>query len=107
MPFTVRKVSSYDWPVKVQVPYKGKFKEETFTATFKKLTRSQFNDLVEQGDDALVNEILVGWKGVIDDEGQEMEFSYESMQDLIDDPFFLRGLISAFTESLSGAQAKN
>lgn len=107
MPFKVRKISSYEWPVKVQVPHNGRFKEETFTGIFKKLSRSAFNDLLEQGDDALVQEIMIGWKGIVDEDGEEIEFSDEALREFADDPFFLRGLITSFTESLTGAQAKN
>ena len=67
MPFKVRKVSSYEWPVKVDVPEKGRFKEETFTAVFRKISRSQFNSLIEDGDEVLVDHILMGWKGIVDE----------------------------------------
>lgn len=107
MPFKVRKVSSYEWPVKIQVPHNGRFKEETFTAVFKKIARSAFNDLLEQGDDALVQDIVLGWKGIVDEDGEQIEFSEETLREFADDPFFLRGLINSFTESLTGAQAKN
>tara|TARA_Y100000289_G_scaffold52514_1_gene54048 strand:- start:257 stop:580 length:324 start_codon:yes stop_codon:yes gene_type:complete len=107
MPFKVRKVSSYEWPVKVDVPEKGRFKEETFTAVFRKISRSQFNSLIDDGDEVLVDHILMGWKGIVDDDGDEIEFCDDIKAALVDDPHFLRGLISAFSESLVGAQAKN
>ena len=51
MAFVLKKVSSYKWPVAVDVPVDGgKFKKETFTAIFRKMSRSAFNDLIEQGD---------------------------------------------------------
>ena len=107
MPFKVRKVSSYEWPVKVEVPEKGRFKEETFTAIFRKVSRSQFNSLIEEGDEALVDHILLGWKGVVDDDGDEIEFCDSIKAELVDDPLFLRGLITAFSDSVLGAQVKN
>ena len=107
MPFKVRKVSSYEWPVKVDVPEKGRFKEETFTAVFRKISRSEFNSLIDDGDEVLVDHILMGWKGIVDDDGDEIEFCDDIKAALVDDPHFLRGLISAFSESLVEAQAKN
>ena len=107
MPFKVRKVSSYEWPVKVEVPEKGRFKEETFTAIFRKVSRSQFNSLIEEGDEALVDHILLGWKGVVDDDGDEIEFCDSVKAELVDDPLFLRGLITSFSDSVLGAQVKN
>ena len=107
MPFKVRKGSSYEWPVKVEVPEKGRFKEETFTAIFRKVSRSQFNSLIEEGDEALVDHILLGWKGVVDDDGDEIEFCDSVKAELVDDPLFLPGLITAFSDSVLGAQVKN
>ena len=108
MAFVLKKVSSYKWPVTVDVPVDGgKFKKETFTAVFKKMSRSAFNDLVEQGDDALIGEIIEGWEGIKDEDGDEIEYSSESCDQLFDDPYVLRAVVSAYTESLLGAQAKN
>jgi lantibiotic modifying enzyme len=97
MAFVLKKVSSYKWPVTVEVPVDGgKFKKETFTAIFKRMSRSAFNDLVEAGDDALVDQIIEGW-----------EYNDENKVMLFDDPHVLRGVITAFTDSITGSQAKN
>jgi hypothetical protein len=108
MAFVLKKVSSYKWPVSVDVPVDGgKFKKETFTAVFKKMSRSAFNDLVEQGDDALIAEIVEGWEGVKDEDGDDIEYNSETRDQLFDDPYVLRAVIMAYTDSLVGAQAKN
>jgi hypothetical protein len=108
MAFVLKKVSSYKWPVAVDVPVDGgKFKKETFTAVFKKMSRSAFNDLIEQGDDALISEIVEGWEGIKDEDGDEIEYSDATRDELFDDPYVLRAVINAYTESLLGAQAKN
>jgi len=108
MAFVLKKVSSYKWPVTVEVPVDGgKFKKETFTAVFKRMSRSAFNDLVEAGDDALVDQIIEGWEGVKDEDGDEVEYNDENKVMLFDDPHVLRGVITAFTESITGSQAKN
>ena len=108
MAFVLKKVSSYKWPVSVDIPIDGgKFKKETFTAIFKKMSRSSFNDLIDQGDDALVNEIIEGWDGIKDELGEEVEYSESTKVELFDDPYVLRAVVTAYTESLMGAQAKN
>ena len=75
MPFVLKKnPGSYEWPVTVESPSSGgKFRKDTFKALFKKLSRSEFASLAEQGEDALVTEILDGWKDVKDEEGEEGE----------------------------------
>jgi len=108
MAFVLKKVSSYKWPVTVEIPVDGgKFKKETFTAIFKKMSRSAFNDLVDQGDDALVGEIIEGWDGIKDEDGDEVPFNDVNLQQLLDDPYVLRGIVSSYTESLTGGPAKN
>ena len=108
MAFVLKKVSSYKWPVTVDVPVDGgKFKKETFTAVFKKMSRSAFNDLVEQGDDALIGEIIEGGEGIKDEDGDEIEYSSESCDQLFDDPYMHRAAVNAYTESLLGEKKKN
>jgi len=108
MAFVLKKVSSYKWPVSVDVPVDGgKFKKETFTAVFKKMSRSTFNDLIEQGEEALVSEIVEGWEGIKDEDGDAVPYSDEACQQLLDDPYVLRAIINAYSESLSGAPVKN
>lgn len=108
MAFVLKKVSSYKWPVTVEVPVDGgKFKKETFTAIFKKMSRSAFNDLIEAGDDALIDQIVEGWEGVKDEDGDEVEYNDENKVALFDDPYVLRAVITAYTDSVTGSQAKN
>ena len=108
MSFVLKKVFSYKWPVAVDVPVDGgSFKKETFTAVFKKMSRSAFNDLIEHGDDALIAEIVEGWEGIKDEDGKDVAYSDKTRSQLFDDPYVLRAVINAYTESLLGAQAKN
>ena len=39
------------------------------------MSRSAFNDLIDMGDDALVDEIIEGWEGVKDEDGEEVPFA--------------------------------
>jgi hypothetical protein len=59
--------------VTVEIPIDGgKFEKQTFDAVFKKMSRSSFNDLVDKGDDALVDGILEGWDGIKDEDGKDV-----------------------------------
>lgn len=108
MAFVLKKVSSYKWPVTVSVPVDGgKFKKETFTVTFRKIGRSKFSELVEEGENTLVHAIVEDWEGVKDEDGDEVPFNEETASALLDDPFVLRALIDAYADSFQGAQAKN
>lgn len=108
MAFVLKKVSTYKWPVEVSIPVDGgKFKKETFTAVFKKMSRSAFNDLIDMGDDALVDEIIEGWEGIKDEDGEEVPFCAGTKKELFDDPYVLRALIQSYTDSITGATEKN
>ena len=108
MAFVLKKVSTYKWPVEVSVPVDGgKFKKETFTAIFKKMSRSAFNELIDEGDDALVDEIIEGWEGIKDEDGEDVPFCAGTKKELFDDPYVLRALIESYTNSITGAAEKN
>lgn len=108
MAFVLKKVASYKWPVTVETPIDGgKFQKQTFDAIFKKMSRSEFNNLVEQGDDALVDQIVEGWEGITDEDGKEIPFTQKMKKELTDDPYVMRALITAYADSVMGASQKN
>ena len=94
MALVFKKVTEYDWEVTVQSPEKGKFKKETFTAKFKNVGRKVFAELIEAGDDNFVRTVLVGWSGIKDADGNDIEF-------------IVLGIIKAYGESMQGAIEKN
>lgn len=108
MAFVLKKNASYKWPVKVETPVDGgKFEKQTFDAIFKKISRSAFNDLVDKGDDALIDGILEGWDGIKDEDGKDIVFTEKNKKELCDDPYIVKALISAYADSITGAPAKN
>ena len=108
MAFVRKKHATYDWPVTVEVPTDGgKFDKQVFNATFKQLGRSDFAKLADQGDIQLLEAVVVGWNGIQDEKGKELEFNLPELRDLADDPYWCRGVVKAYLESLEGAQSKN
>ena len=108
MAFILKKTASYKWPVTVEVPTDGgKFERQTFDAIFKKMSRSAFNDLVDNGDDSLVDGILEGWDGIKDEDGKDVPFTQKNKKELCDDPYVMKALIQAYADSVTGAPAKN
>lgn len=108
MAFVLKKVSSYKWPVTVSIPVDGgRFRKETFTAVFRKIGKAKFAELAELDESSIVNELVEGWEGIKDENGEEVPFSDESAALLLDDPFVCKALIDAYADSVQGAQAKN
>ena len=108
MALVFKKIAEYDWQVTVETPDKGKFKQETFTAKFKNIGRKAFAKLVEEQDDEdFVKSVLVGWSGIKDDTGSDLEFNDDNFEAILDNQFIVLGIIKAYGESMQGAIEKN
>lgn len=105
----VRKTSStFKWPVTVEFPVDGgRFETESFDAIFKRIGRAEFQKLVDKGDTELIEAVMAGWEGVKDEADKEVPFTKAAMRDMLDDPYFTKGVIQAYLASLEGGKAKN
>jgi hypothetical protein len=107
MGFKYTKVTSYKWPVTVELPDNGQYKKETFTAIFKKVGRRSFEDLDDAATESLIFDVLLGWEDITDEDGKPIPFSEDFKTELLDDTYFLRGVMAGYLDSLQGAPAKN
>lgn len=91
----------------------GKRVPISFQLQFKRLTPAEIQELAIGGvasalrnDSEVLSQIVVGWKGIADEHGTEMEFSQEGLTKLID--LNLAGAIAqAFMAAQPRARAKN
>ena len=106
--------ATFSWPVKVQIPRDGGgYEAATFDATFKRLTRSEAEEMGGKvfsgelsGVDA-VRSILVGWAGVMAGD-EPIPFSEMNRERLLDIPGAAVAIFGAFTDAMDGkARAKN
>lgn len=126
MAFVLKQSSSYSWPVSVKLPADGgKFEKQTFDAQFKRLPQARINEIqvdvqtrikaaernepLEGGisDQSIADELLVGWSGVVDSDGDEVLFSEALKEQLLDIPTVAAAIIVAYFDSLTGSKAKN
>ncbi len=109
--FKIKQSDSYTWPVKFEVPVDGGgFKAETFDGEFLRITQSRFKAMMESltPDREICREILIGWKGVIGEDGQEMPFSESARDKLLDIPLVAGAVVTAFLDAYTGrAKVKN
>ena len=116
MAFILKQSDSYSWPVTVEMPAAsgkpGQTIKSKFDAEFLRLSQSRVNDLVEGGkagditDKDVCLEIVCGWSGITDGE-DEVPFSDAAFARLLDITGVQRGILTAWFESLGGAQRKN
>lgn len=108
MAFIRKKVKSFKWPVTIEEPADGgSFDSSTFDITFKRLGRKEFGKLSEKGDLPLLKAIVLGWLGISDEDGAAVPFSIETLTEFADDPYWVRGVLKAYTETFDGAKQGN
>ena len=126
MAFVLKQSDSYTWPVSIRLPANGgKREKQTFEAEFKRLPQSRINEIqvlaqqrvkaAERGEDlengisdqSIADEVLVGWDGIVDGDGEPVPFSKASKAQLLDVPMLASALIEAFFESLVEGKRKN
>lgn len=114
MAFVLKQSDSYSWPVTFDVPVDGgRHERQTFDGEFKRLPQSRIREIgqqIESGDvtDAqIAGEVLVGWSGVMDDQGKEVPFSQKALEQMLDLPMLATSVVMAYFNSLQGAKRKN
>lgn len=111
--FVITQSPSYKWAVTVETPSDGSVhKKETFDAEFKRLPQSRITELVEGFGDNLkdidiAREVLVGWAGINDAEGNEVPFTDAMKVRLLDIPAVATSIVTAYIDSITGAKRKN
>jgi hypothetical protein len=112
--FVISQKSSYTWPVTVEFPVDGgKTERQTFDGEFKRLTQTRINEIrarIEAGetsDGELAREVLIGWEGVNDGNGEPVPFSEGARDRLLDIPLVSSAVVLSWLGSLSGAKRKN
>ena len=58
-------------------------------------------------DQTIAEELLIGWSGVLDEDGDEVPFSESMKQQLLDIPTMATAIIVAYFDSLTGTKTKN
>lgn len=126
MAFVLKQSASYTWPVSFKLPADGgKFEKQSFDAEFKRLPQGRINEIqtevqarikaaerneaIEDGitDQSIAREILIGWSGIVDDEGDEVAYSTAARDQLLEVPTVAAAVILAYFDSLTGSKSKN
>jgi hypothetical protein len=124
--FVLNQSQSYSWPVSINLPADGgKREKSSFDALFKRLPQSRINEIqqlaqqriksAERGDEldngvtdqSIAAEILVGWSGILDADGDDVPYSEAVKAQLLDVPMMAGALIEAYFTSLVELKRKN
>lgn len=107
MPYIRKKNPTYKWPVTVTEPEDGDFATYTFDARFRRLTKSAFTKLVEKTDAEMLEAVLEGWEGYMDESDKEIPCNPATRKEAYDDPYLSKALMRAYLDSLDDAREKN
>lgn len=125
MTFILSLQDSYFWPVKIELPKDGRFEQCTFDAEFKRLPQDRVNEImvmaqrlniaVENKQDLdgllkdveIADEVLCGWKGILDDANKQVPFSETMKATLLQIPGIAASITQAWVESTVKGKAKN
>lgn len=123
--FVIDLSESYRWPVPVDVPEDGRHKTMKFDGEFKRLPQDRVNELYEAmrarlvamqageptdgliDDREIADEVLIGWSGIKDAEGEEVPYSEGMKTKLMNVPRVAASVVTAWGESIQGAKRKN
>ena len=115
MGFTLDQSESYTWPVTIEIPVDdGKYERSKFKGKFKRISQSRVREMGELiGTDELTDvdvckEVLIGWEGIEDADGEPETFSQSKLSQILDVPLVATAIATAFFESMmGGAKRKN
>ena len=98
-----------DWPSEIKVAMdKGRSKSFPITLDLKILPASRYRELAARGDAEVFAEIVQGWGGIHDENGEPIAFSQKALSDLSDHPGFSQAILRAYLQASSGeASRKN
>lgn len=125
MSFVIDLSGSYRWPVAVDVPEDGRHKTMKFDGEFKRLPQDRINELyaamqarlvaMQAGestadlidDKEIATEVLIGWSGILDGDGEEVPYSEAVKVKLLNVPLVAASIVTAWGEAVRGAKRKN
>ena len=104
MAFVLKQGDSYKWPVVYDMPVDGgKHERHTFDAEF--MGEQIENNEITEAD--LVSEVLLGWDGINDEDGNPIKYSQKALSLVIDVPMLATSISKAFFDSIAGSKRKN
>tara|TARA_Y100000593_G_scaffold92981_1_gene186250 strand:- start:858 stop:1211 length:354 start_codon:yes stop_codon:yes gene_type:complete len=115
--FILKKRNTYFWPINFETPVDdGKYETLKFSCEFKRIKQSQIEEYQKQFQDMktalaasrkCAKEVVVGWKDILDEENNQIEFSTKTLDLLLETPMLAQTIAVAYIGSLNEEKAKN
>lgn len=97
------------WPVNVQKPVDGgKTEQAEITFQFELIeNETDWLALTQQGDKAVMLQVVKGWDGLADHDGNELAFSSDNLALLSDISYVRTSVVSEYMRFRAGVGTKN
>ena len=108
--FQLKKPGTLFWPVTIPIPKDGGRTQKVICdIEFHLLDQDDFNEYVHAGDDqSFLRGVMRGWRRVVDEAGEPVEFTDETRDQFINIPYARVALVNAYHEMVAGgARRKN
>lgn len=93
--------------VEITEPVDGGHRKQKLKTTFRVITTDRYQELIKDGDLALLREVVERFHDVEDENGQPVEYSDALRDQLIQLPYIRIGVVRGYNEAIVGARAKN
>lgn len=113
MAFKLKLSNTYTVDIALEIPAVGKTERKTFTIEFNRYTKDQLKEISERlgagelTDEQWLAEVAVGWKGIVDEDGEDVPFEEKGIAAVCQIPQVPKALAAKFFESLQPVFAKN
>ena len=98
---------AFTWPVEIKVPTDDGYKKHKIKVTFKIIDQDRIDELLRNVDNDLLREVVLGWKGVQDEDGNEIPFSDDVLERLLKKGFVRTALAHDYIRGVNGLERKN
>ena len=106
--FKLKKSNVVWWPVTINEPADGgEVIEHQCQIQFELVNQDKFDELAMQGDIALLNTLVKGWKDILGTNSKDLPFTKKNTEAFFQVPYVRASLITAYMNAVSGAPAKN
>lgn len=109
MEFVLRKKYRWSSVVTVEIPGAGDTPAQEFAAEFVAVPSSILAEWTEEGtsDDEILSQVLVGWSGIVDEEGNPVPFSAETRDQVVGFSFIRAAIARQYFRDLAGLKRGN
>jgi len=119
VPLVLGKSDTYSWKIELRVPVdNGKYEKQNFYCVFKRIEQSKIEayqkklmntkmDVMFEAARKFAKEVVVGWKDILDANEDQIPFTDEAFDQLLEKPLIGIEIAKTYIDSVTGEKTKN